>query len=90
MVTPPNDRVELVLLSDDPTPIHFWVKSSAELARRFEFNKEKSVRLFSALAVALLVMILFFRGATLMLLLISLMVLFPLWLVELAGYFRGR
>jgi hypothetical protein len=89
MVAPPKNRVELVLMSDHPAPIHLWVKSTAELARRFEFNKEKSIRFLSALAVSLVLMILFFRGATLILLLIALMVLLPLWLVELTGFFRG-
>lgn len=89
MVTPPNDRIELVLMSDQPAPIGLWVKSTAELARRIEFNKEKSVRLIGALVALLILMLFFSRAAFVFLLLMALIVLFPLWLVGLAGYFRG-
>lgn len=89
MVTLPDNRIELILMSDQPSSVHLWAKSTTELARRYEFDKEKSNKLLAASAVFLVLMFLFFREATALLLLSAVMVLFPLWLVELVGWFRG-
>jgi hypothetical protein len=89
MITPPKDRLEIVLMADQAAPIHLWVQSTVELARRIEFDKEKSVRVIGGVALFLILMLYFFRGATAMLLLLGLMVIFPLKLVGMAGYFRG-
>lgn len=89
MVTPPEDRLEIVLMADQAAPIHLWVQSTAESARRIEFDKERSTRIVGGVALFLIVMLYFFREATAMLLLLGLIVIFPLKLVGLAGYFRG-
>ncbi len=89
MVTPPKHRLEIVLMADQAAPIHFWVQSTAELAKRIEFDKEKSTRIVGGAALFLIVMLFFFRAATAMLLLLGLIVIFPLKLVGMAGYFRG-
>lgn len=89
MITPPKDRLEIVFMADQAAPIHLWVQSTVEFARRIEFDKEKSVRVIGGVALFLILMLYFFRGATAMLLLLGLMVIFPLKLVGMAGYFRG-
>lgn len=89
MVTPPEDRLEIVLMADQAAPIHLWVQSTAESARRIEFDKERSTRIVGGVALFLIVMLYFFREATAMLLLLGLIVIFPLKLVGMAGYFRG-
>lgn len=89
MVTPPKDRLELVLMSDQPAPIRLWTQSTAELAKRYEFGKEKSVRILGAAACFLLMMLLFFPAATVMLALLATIILFPMKLVGMAGFSRG-
>ncbi len=88
MVTLPKDRIELVLMADQAEPIHLWLQSNGELARRLEYDKERSVRILGG--AALLFMLFFFSAATAILLLMGVVVLFPLTLVGMAGYFRGR
>jgi len=89
METPPKDRFELVFLADQPAPIRLWTQSTESLARRFEWGKEKSIRIIGGAACALLMMLYLFPGFTVMLALLSLIILFPLKLVGMAGYSRG-
>jgi hypothetical protein len=88
MMTPPNDRVEVVLMADQARPLHLWLQSTSELGRRYEFDKDKSLRVIGGAAALLLFMFFISPGATVILLLLSLIVLFPLTLVGMAGYFR--
>ncbi|GLI94993.1 hypothetical protein [Methylocystis echinoides] len=88
-MTPPNDRIEVVLMADQARPMHLWLQSTAELARRYSFNKEKSVRVVGGAAALLFVMFLLSPGGTVILLLLSLIVFFPMSLVGMAGFFRG-
>ena len=53
MVTPPRDRFEIVLLADQSAPIHLWLQSTAELAKRFEYNKDRSARILGGAALIL-------------------------------------
>ncbi len=89
MALPSKDRIEIILMADKAEPIHLWVQSSVELARRLEYDKEKSTRILSGLAVLLLLALLLFPAATVLLSLLSLIVIFPMALVGMAGYFRG-
>ncbi len=88
MMTPPNDRIEVVLMADQPRPLHLWLQSTAELQRRYVFNREKSLRVIGGAAALLLFMFFLSPGGTVILLLLSLIVFFPLSLVGMAGYFR--
>lgn len=90
MVTPAKDRLEIVLMADQATPIHLWVQSTAELAKRIECAKEKSARIVGGVALMLIAMFYFFPAATAMLMLVVAMAVFPLKLVGMAGYFLGR
>lgn len=89
MIVPPKDRIEVVLMADQASPVHVWLQSTTELARRYEFNKDKSFRVIAGAAALLLFMFFLFPGGTVILLLLSLIVFFPLTLVGMAGYFRG-
>lgn len=89
MIVPPKDRIELVLMADQANPTHLWLQSTTELARRYEFNREKSLRVIAGAAALLLVMFFLSPGGTVILLLLSLIIFFPLTLVGMAGYFRG-
>lgn len=88
MNVPPNDRIELVLMSDQAAPVHLWVQSTANASRRLELDKDRSVRAIGTAGFVLLFVLYFFPGAAVILLLIGLMVGFPLSLVGMAGYFR--
>jgi hypothetical protein len=88
MVTPPDNRIEVVLLSDQANSVHLWVQSTASASRRVEFDKERSTRIFGASLFVLVIALYFFRGAAVMLLLVGLIIGFPLSLVGMAGYFR--
>ena len=88
MALPPKDRIELVLASDQAAPIHLWIQSNSELARRIELNKEKSVRVLACAALFFIAMLYFFPALTVSLLLMGLIVLFPMTLVGMTGYFR--
>jgi hypothetical protein len=88
MRVPPNDRIELVLMSNQAAPVHLWVQSTANTSRRVELDKDRSVRVIGASAFVLLFMLYFFPGAAVIILLIGLMVGFPLTLVGMAGVFR--
>lgn len=35
MVTPPEERLELVLMADEDAPVHIWIQSPAHLANAF-------------------------------------------------------
>ncbi len=89
MVTPPKDRFEIVLMADQPAPIRLWTEAPAASAKRFAFDKEKTVRGLGGAALLLLLMLYFFPAATVMLSLLALIVLFPMKLVGMAGYSRG-
>lgn len=90
MALPPEDRIEIVLMSNEAEPIHLWVQTSAALARRLEYNKEKSTRILGGLGVLLFLAFLLIPAATVFLFLMGVIVFFPLALVGMAGYFRGR
>lgn len=89
MIVPPKDRIEVVLMADQANPVHVWLQSTTELARRYEFNKDKSFRVIAGAVALLLFMFFLSPGGTVILLLLSLIVFFPLTLVGMAGYFRG-
>jgi hypothetical protein len=89
MVAPPQDRFEIVFLADQQAPIHFWVQLTTQWAKRIEFDKDKSSRVFVAAILFLLLALYLFPAATVMLVLIAAIILFPLSLVGMAGYYRG-
>jgi hypothetical protein len=89
MVTPPKARLEIVLLADQSAPIHLWLQSTAELTRRFEYDKQRSTRILGGAALVLVLMLYLFPALVIIPVLVSVMVLFPLTLVGMAGYFRG-
>ena len=89
MVTPPKARLEIVLLADQSAPIHLWLQSTAELARRFEYDKQRSTRILGGAALFLVLLLYLFPALVIIPVLVSVMVLFPLTLVGMAGYFRG-
>lgn len=89
MLTPPKDRLELVLMADQPAPIRLWTQSTAELSKRYEFDKQKSVRILGGGACVLLMMLAFFPAPTVMLALLATIILFPMKLVGMAGFSRG-
>ncbi|MGJ0506061.1 MAG: hypothetical protein ACR652_02785 [Methylocystis sp.] len=88
MMTPPKDRVEIVLMSDQPHPLHLWIQTTAELARRLDYNKEKSVRILGGAVILLLAAFFLSPGSTIILLLLGLIVIFPLTLVGMVGFFK--
>jgi hypothetical protein len=81
MVTPPKARLEIVLLADQSAPIHLWLQSTAELARRFEYDKQRSTRILGGAALFLVLMLYLFPALVVIPVLVSVMVLFPLTLV---------
>lgn len=89
MVTPPQDRLELVLMADQPTPLRFWAQSTAALAKRYAFDKQQSIRIVAGAGIFLLLMLFFFPAATVMLALVAAIILFPMSLVGMAGFARG-
>jgi hypothetical protein len=88
-MTPPNDRIEVVLMADQARPMHLWLQSTAELARRYEFNREKSLRVLGGAALLLLLMFLLSPGGTVILILLGVILFFPMALVGMAGFFRS-
>ncbi|WP_363351960.1 hypothetical protein [Methylocystis echinoides] len=89
MAPPQPDRIEVVLMADEAQPLRFWVQSTAQLARKLEYGREKSRQILAALAVVLVLAVYLFPAATVMLILLSLIVIFPLALVGMAGFSRG-
>lgn len=72
-------------MNGEAVPLRLWVQSTAQLARRLEYSKEKFRHVFAiffALAADL------FPAATAMLILLSLIVIFPMRLVGMAGFSR--
>ena len=82
-------RFEIVLLADQSAPIHLWIQSTAELAKRFEYNKDRSARILGGAALFLVFLLYLFPALVIIPVLVSVVVLFPLTLVGMAGYFRG-
>jgi hypothetical protein len=89
MVLPPKDRIELVLISDQAVPIHLWVQSTSDLAKRIELSKEKSIRVLGGSALFFIAALYLFPAPVVMSLLMGFIVLFPMTLVGMAGYFRN-
>ncbi len=89
-MTTRDNRFEIVLMADQPAPIHLWIQVTAELAKRVEYGKEMSFRIIGGVTLFLILVLYFFPAATVMLFLLGLIVIFPLGLVGMAGYFRGR
>ncbi len=83
-------RFEIVLMADQPEPVHFWVEAPGALARRMDFDKQKSMRLLGGAACLLLLALLLIPAATALLFLLALIIVFPLTLVGMAGMRRGR
>lgn len=88
MVILPKDRIEVVLMADQANPAHLWFQSTAELARQIRYGREKSLRILSGAAVLVLLMLYLTPSATVILLLLGLIVIFPLKLVGMVGFFR--
>ncbi len=85
----PKDRVEIVLKPTDAGPIRLWVQAPADYARRFEYDRQKSLQILGGAGLFLLLMLFFAPAATVILLLIGAIVVFPMSLVGMMGYSRG-
>jgi|GEM_PF-6499274 len=88
MVGPSNDRIELVLMKNEPAQVRVWMQIPAGFARRYEFGKDKSLKIFGGIAVFLLLMLYFAPAMSIMLFLVLLIILVPLSMVGMAGYSR--
>jgi len=88
MDAPSNDRLELVLMKNEPAHTRLWVQTPVGFARRYEFDKEKSLKILGGFAMFLLLMFYFVPAMTIMLFLLLLIVLAPLSMVGMAGYSR--
>lgn len=89
MMEPPKDRIEISLQPTDTPPIRLWVQTPADYARRYEFDRQKSLQILGGAGVFLLLMLYFAPASTVMLLLIGLIIIFPMSLVGMMGYSRG-
>ena len=89
MSSPTKDRIEIVLMADDAKSIGVWVEAPAGFARRFEFNKDKSLRILGGGGVLALLTFYLFPAATAMTSLLGLIIIFPLSLVGMMGCSRG-
>ena len=88
MVPSQQDRIEVVLMNNDPNQTQIWVQANSALAKRYEFDKDKSIKLFGG-ATGLFLLMLYISPATVtILLLVSLIIIFPLSLVGMAGFSR--
>ena len=88
MVAPTTDRIELILMKNDPACMRLWVQTPAGFARRYEVDKDMSMKIIGGSALFLLLMIYFAPAFTIMSLLVLLIILVPLSMVGLAGYAR--
>lgn len=84
----PRERIELVLKPNEGPPIRLWVEAPAGFARRYDFDREKSLQILGGVGVFLLLTLYFAPAATIILLLIGVIILFPMSLVGMAGYSR--
>ncbi len=85
----PEHRVELILTPAPSSRLHFWIQSRPEWARVFEYDKRDSLRIGGAIVFLLLILLLSLPAATVLLALSAAMVLFPLYIVQLIGFFRS-
>lgn len=84
----PKDRVEIVLKPTEAGSIRLWVEAPAGYARRYACEREKSLQILGAAGVFLLLMLYFAPAATVILLLIGIIIIFPMSLVGMMGYSR--
>ena len=89
MVAPPQHRIEIVLMSNDPAQTHIWLQTNASLTRRYEFDREKSLKILGGLAVLFLLMLYFSPASTIIILLLFLIIVAPLSMVGMMGYSRA-
>jgi hypothetical protein len=88
MVIPPKHRLEIVLMADQPAPVRLWVQSTAKLAGRTEYGKEKSIRIIGGAALFLIIALYLFPAAIVISFLLGVIIIFPAVLVGMAGYSR--
>lgn len=89
MVAPPQDRIEIVLMSNDAAQTHIWLQTNASLARRYAFDREKSLKIFGGSVILLLFMLYYSPASMIILLLLLLIILVPLSMVGMMGYSRA-
>jgi hypothetical protein len=89
MVLPPSHRVELILLSDQDMPLHFWISANEDWARIIECDKILSIK------IILSIILFFFFGfllspiSIILLILLMSMVVLPTYMVGIIGFYRG-
>ena len=88
MSSPTKDRIELVLMADDAKLFRFWVEAPAGFARRYEFKKDKSLRILGSGAILAVLTLYLFPAASVMTSLLGLIIVFPLSLVGMMGFSR--
>ena len=88
MSSPTKDRIELVLMADDAKLFRFWVEAPSGFGRRYEFKKDKSLRILGGGAVLALLTLYLFPAASVMTSLLGLIIVFPLSLVGMMGFSR--
>ena len=86
MVAPLKDLIELVLMKNEPAQTRLWVQAPAGFARRYEYDKGTSIKIIGGSALFLLLMLYFAPALTIIVFLVLLIVLVPLYMVEMAGY----
>ena len=89
MATPPEDRIEIILMNNDAAQTHIWLQTNASLARRHIFDREQSIKILGGLALLLLFMLYYSPASTIILLLLLLIIVVPLSMVGMIGYSRA-
>jgi hypothetical protein len=88
MIPSQQDRIVVVLMNNDPNQTQIWVQVNSALAKRYEFDKDKSIKLFGGVTILFLLMLYISPATVIILLLVSLIIIFPLSLVGMAGFSR--
>ena len=90
MSLPTKDRIEIILKVDDAKLIRLWVEAPAGYSQRYEFTREKSLRLVCGAAGFAFLLLYLFPAASVMTSLLCLIIVFPLSLVGIIGFSRDR
>ena len=89
MPVPPNDRLEFVLMATEDRPIHLWVQTNGDFAKLYEYDRKKSLQILGSASVLIFLMLVFATATAVFLLLLGLIIVVPLALVGMVGYWLG-
>jgi len=89
MLSPPVNRVELILFADQDMPLHLWLGANEDWARSIECGARISIITILGFFLFFFFGVLLSPTSILFLVLLIIMVIIPAYIIGAVGFFRG-